>query len=385
MLAYLLAYTLMFCVFTTPWKFVLVSVCSYFFSPREERPRLFASFLLAFFFFIILLSPQLKESSLKDYYENRKQSFQAAEPIRTYMQEKDSLLSEDAKIMYDSLIMGKLDSYSDFGALVKEHGILHLFVVSGFHFTILFVLISFLLHKILKMPYKLSLLVILILASIYYMVLQGGFGATRAYFTIVLGILAFFLGRSTDSENILFTISLFWILIFPISIYSLGFQLSFVATYLLILAGKILFVKSMENRVVKDIVLSLLVSIGVSSFLFLKGKSLVLLSFLIVALSAPVISLLLVLMFLLAILPMHTYILSDVLIYVINYIAGIYHNFLLTFQNLSTLKVSLPVDIALAIQAGIIYLFFSRKFLSYNWESKKILILFFILIFCFIV
>ncbi len=384
MIAYLLAYILIFSVFSNAWSFVLLTVTSYFLAPNEEKPRVFVAFMLAFLIFLLFISPKIGNYQKGDYYKNTTEKFTFIQPVRDYMIEKEDSLNENAKVIYSSLIMGKLDYYSNIGSLVKAHGILHLFVVSGFHFSILFIFITFLLNNLLKVPYKITLIVVLVLASFYYMILGSGFGAMRAYLTIVLGGLAFYLGRSTDSENVLFTISVFWIILFPTSLYQLGFQLTFVATYLLILSSKIKYIKNVDSDILKNVILSLIVSFGVSAFLFFNGKSIALLSFLLIALSTPVIAFLMIVMFVFAILPSNGFLISQFLSNIINYIADIYYNFLASFANLSTLKYNFNINLAIVLQASILFLFFSRKLRSYTWTKNNIIILFFITILCFI-
>ncbi len=253
MIAYLLSYLIIFCFFDFYWQLLTVSLVSLVFCPKDERARVLVAIVIAFSLYAIILQPQLYQG--EDKYRVDDGVYESVEPIRSYIGEHSNSLSENAKIAYNALIMGNMNYKSDFGKIVSSQGIFHLFVVSGFHFGILFLVLGFVLNKVFKLPYKLSLIVIAILATLYFMVLEGGYGAGRAYFMIILSILAFFMGRNSDSENALFLISLFWIIAFPNSLHKLGFQLTFVATYLLILSNKIDFIEKVDSKIVKDIVL----------------------------------------------------------------------------------------------------------------------------------
>lgn len=384
MLAYLLGYILLFVTVHTPWQFVLISLASYIFSPERERERILLSFLLAFLLFVFFLSPnlaqlQMQASAGADFFD-----FSFLRAIRDEIGQRRSGLSELSRELYSSLILGDLKGAGKLGALVKELGIVHLFVISGFHFSILFSSMSLLLQKVMRLPYKITLIMVLIASTLYYLILPVGFGSSRAYFTIVLGILAFFLGRSTDSENVLYTVSLFWILLFPADLFRLGFQLTFVATYLVVLCARIEWVRELESRVLQNLILSLMVSFGVSAFLAFKGAEFAIFSFLLVAVSTPVISLLMGLMFLYAILPFGSSPVSLGLARGIDFLARIYSDFLHRFSELGSYQWLLPIKLAILMQVLLLMLFFSGKLASYGWSRRSVAMLSALVLFCFL-
>ncbi len=375
----------MFSIFATPWKFILLSVSSCLLSPYEEKKRILPSFILAFFIFLIFISPELEHYQAGSYQYASDESFRFIEGSRAYLLGRSEGLNENAKNIYQALVLGKLDYSSDFSDLIRKQGIVHLFVVSGFHFSILFFIIRIIFQKILKISYNKTSIAIILLSTYYYMILGGGFGATRAYLTIVINIVILFLGRKVDDENILFLIAFFWIILDPAVIYQIGFQLTFVATYLLILVQKIPIMDRLESDVLKNLMISLLVSLGISSFLFFKGESVAIFSFLLIAISAPIISFLMILMFLFALIFSNVMIIDEFFIFIINLICDIYSNFLNTFSNLASFRYLMPLNLAILVECGIIFLFFSRKMLSYDWDKRGIIILFFICIFCFMI
>lgn len=384
MLTYLLGYILLFVTVHTPWQFVLISIASYILAPEQERERILISFLLAFLIFVFFLSSELNPLQVEVSTGSEIFDFSFLRSIRDKLVQKQAGLSELSQEFYASLILGDLKGGGKLTALVKELGIIHLFVISGFHFSVLFSSLSFLLNKGLHLPYKITLFFVLIVSTLYYLILPAGFGSSRAYFTIVLGIAAFFLGRSTDSENVLYTVSLFWILVFPADLFRLGFQLTFVATYLVVLCAKIDWIKGLESRVLQNLILSLMVSFGVSAFLAFKGAEFALFSFLLLAVSTPVIALLMSLMFLYALLPFGSSFLSTELAQGVDFLARVYSGFLHRFSDLASYQWVLPIKFAILMQVLLLMLFFSGKLASYGWSRRAVAMFSAILLYCFL-
>ncbi len=378
MIAYILSYLLIYCFFDFYWQVLIVSFASIVFSPKDQRMRMFFAIIIAFSLYVLILQPQLYDG--KDKYIINEDSYEITQVIRGYMASHSDLLSNTAKTSFDALIMGDMDYKSDLGRIVGEQGIVHLFVVSGFHFGLLFMMITFLLTRVLKLPYTLSLIIIAILSTLYFMIIQGGYGATRAYFMILLSILAFFMARDSDSENALFLITLFYLLLFPNSIHKLGFQLTFIATYILILTSKLSFIKNINSYFVKNIVISLFVSIAVSSFIFINGKELPVFAFLIIALSTPIVALLLIAMFIFSLVPISFTYLISIFVSFINFISEIYYGFLNYFSGIATYKWTMPFTFSLLINFTVLYIFFSRKMISYDWKKENLFFLYFICI-----
>ncbi len=107
-------------------------------------------------------------------------------------------------------------------------GLSHILAISGFHFSLIVMLLTKILEKVLPKP--LLLLSICLFITFYAALIGISASVERAYLAALLGFLALLLQKKTFSLNILATAFIISFLTDPLSLKSIGFQLSFVAT-----------------------------------------------------------------------------------------------------------------------------------------------------------
>ena len=147
---------------------------------------------------------------------------------------KSSSLSSQGAIL-EALLLGDRArmSPSDTQSLQKS-GIYHLFAISGAHIAIIsFFLFSF--FKLLRIPLRLSYLLVIVFILFYSFLVEGRASVVRA--TVMT--LAFLVGKLIwKNVNLINTISIaaFFLLLFnPFDIFNSGFQLTFAAALFIIL------------------------------------------------------------------------------------------------------------------------------------------------------
>ncbi len=310
----------------------------------------------------------VSEESGKDLPSRRIVGF-----LRSYMWVKAKYLNDSAYKMYSALIMGSMDFKSDLGELVKSHGIVHIFVVSGFHFSIIFMGIRTLFIYLTGNRYKISIILACVLAGIYHSVLVGSFGSTRAFVSIIIGVISFFIGRSHDSENTLFLLTMFWLVSYPSALGQTGFILSFVSTYIVILVGGLEIVKNTENKISKLLLVSLISSFILSFFLGSLGISPPVFSFISIVLSSILFLPFLPFMFLFSLIPEGFSPFIKMSAYLINLVSDIYINFLSALRGMSVLRIEFPIFFSLIFSSLIVLFFISRKLKSSGWKTKQII------------
>ena len=108
-------------------------------------------------------------------------------------------------------------------------GLQHILSISGLHFGV----IALVLSKIISLFTKKRLrhIILLILLSIYVAFLGSTPSVTRTFIALLYYIGGSFLGRRPHAENALGVALLFSLLLAPRSLFDIGLQLSFVATY----------------------------------------------------------------------------------------------------------------------------------------------------------
>lgn len=142
----------------------------------------------------------------------------------------------DFPFLYYGFILGERTQMPDkIIDLFRENGCLHILAISGSHIAIIIAFLFFLL-KLMPLPPKISLFLILAVIWGYLLLLDFSPAPLRAIVFTTILIFAKLLERRMSLLDILF-ISGFLILLFdPKMIYSLGFLLSFFATLGILLA-----------------------------------------------------------------------------------------------------------------------------------------------------
>ena len=112
----------------------------------------------------------------------------------------------------------------DFGRL----GLQHILAISGFHFSIVALFLSFLLRCFL--PEKQTAMVVILLLSSYYLFLGWGPSIQRAWITIMIYFCGKLLEKTALPLNCLAIAMILVMLSSPLSCESIGFQFSFLAT-----------------------------------------------------------------------------------------------------------------------------------------------------------
>lgn len=126
----------------------------------------------------------------------------------------------------------------------KVIGILHILSASGANFILVIQFFLFLCKPVLPfLTRKQFFWLNFCLGTIYFSLVGGGSAPSRAYFSLVLSsYLGFFLLRSANSIHGLLLVGIFMLLINPFQLTSLGFQLSFLASF-----GLLFFAKTIEK------------------------------------------------------------------------------------------------------------------------------------------
>lgn len=120
--------------------------------------------------------------------------------------------------------------------IYKINGIVHLFAISGMHVVILTSIILGLLNKLSKFK-NLNYLIIYIIL-IFYMLIINSASIIRSVLMFILCSLNKLFKLKFSSTNILYYIFVLNIIINPYIIYNMGFQLSYLVSFILIISNK---------------------------------------------------------------------------------------------------------------------------------------------------
>ena len=136
-----------------------------------------------------------------------------------------------------AMILGNTSSFEDsIYETYKINGIVHLFAISGMHVAIITAIILGILNKISKLK-KLNYLLVFIFL-IFYMFIINSASIVRSALMFILCSLNKIFNFKLSSTNILYFIFAVNIFINPYIIYNMGFQLSYLISFSLIISNK---------------------------------------------------------------------------------------------------------------------------------------------------
>jgi competence protein ComEC len=139
----------------------------------------------------------------------------------------------EASLMAGILLGIRTGIPSEIDDAFRDTGTSHIIAISGFNISILAGLFTFVFCKILGRRYGLILTIVAIV--LYTIMVGAGAAVVRAAFLAGLGLFGYEVGRRQTGVNSLAIIAAFMVLIFPGTLWDIGFQLSFAATLGLIL------------------------------------------------------------------------------------------------------------------------------------------------------
>lgn len=138
---------------------------------------------------------------------------------------------EGTDLMY-SLLSGECDNF-----LVKlsfnRLGLSHLLAISGFHFSLLMGALSLLFFK--KKKSQMALFTLIVIATAYFLFIGGFASIKRAYIMLIIFLVGHLMQEEGNPLNTLGVALVVLLLFDPMLALSVGFQLSFLATFSLLL------------------------------------------------------------------------------------------------------------------------------------------------------
>jgi competence protein ComEC len=150
---------------------------------------------------------------------------------------------------------------------LQQAGIFHLFAISGAHIAIIsFLLFSF--FKLLRIPERANTVLLIFILLFYALLVEGRPSVTRATIMAMAFLFGRLIWRQVNLINTLSFSAFFILILNPFQLFSLGFQLTFMATLSIILFfPKILkYLPRLPFRISEIFALSLTAQLGVLPF-----------------------------------------------------------------------------------------------------------------------
>lgn len=263
-----------------------------------------------------------------------------------------------------AIILGKDDLLEDKEITsFREIGIAHVFAVSGLHIGVLSVFLLFI-FRILNINYRIASLLTVICIYLYGYIIDFPISVLRASILFSLLILSRLIHKRLDYINILSFTAVILLLIRPLWLFDIGFQLSFVTTFFIIyLTDKI------DRSIFEDVKFSkylspvIAVYIGITPILINNFNYLTITSILSNLILVPILSLSIILSFLSILisvisieLGMYILFIIDKLLLIFNYLFYFFDKFI----NISIISPSLNIFNTI-LYYSIVYIAFNYK------------------------
>lgn len=177
--------------------------------------------------------------------------YKISEIVNNYL---EYFFDNESLIILKGFILGDTSDFNDtLNEALKINGIIHLFAISGSHIILIISFLDKLLNK-----NKHKNIIINIILFIYLLITKFSVSISRAVFTYYLKCLCDYKKyniNSIDRSSIVFII---FIIINPYFMYNIGFVLSFLSTFLIILISS--FLKN-KNNITSIIVITLFINL----------------------------------------------------------------------------------------------------------------------------
>lgn len=150
---------------------------------------------------------------------------------------QQSTISKDESSIIQALILGdKTEIDKQLYEAYAAAGAVHILAVSGLHVGILFVILSFLLRPLNSFKYGKIIQSLLIVLLLWSFALIAGFSPSVVRSVSMFSFFAFalLLGRRTNAVNTLFLSYFFLLLVNPLWLFQVGFQLSYAAVFFIL-------------------------------------------------------------------------------------------------------------------------------------------------------
>ena len=173
----------------------------------------------------------------------------------------NGLGEDEGNIAFAVLFGDREDVNDNLLEIFKTSGVMHIFAVSGLHIGLIVTLIYFLCKK-LKLKENATFIVLTVLLIFYCYLCSFSAPVLRASIMALVALFAKIVLRKNDILNTLSLSGLILLTINPLNLFDVGFQMTFVSVFGIILFGSLFNKIKISNKIVKNIVLSIITSLS---------------------------------------------------------------------------------------------------------------------------
>lgn len=184
---------------------------------------------------------------------------------KTLIQRLD-FLGDDSKVLLKALLFAELRG-TWLAEYSKKLGIIHLFVISGFHFSLLAGGFKKLCHLLVK-NYHLEELLYLVFCFLFFNLNPYAIGSMRACLMSVIVVICFYTKRKYDSTRVLILIAGIWGFINPNVLIQSGFLLSFGGSLCLIEFSRYKKIRRIGSKFLRNFIITAMICLAMFPLIY---------------------------------------------------------------------------------------------------------------------
>ncbi|UCD15887.1 MAG: ComEC/Rec2 family competence protein [Candidatus Omnitrophota bacterium] len=175
-------------------------------------------------------------------------------------------LSKDGYEFMSSVFLGRRELLGQKRRVFVDVGASHLLAISGLHLGVTALVLFFVL-RFFNIKFRARLLISMVFLYIYTVVTGPSSSTLRSVIMYSVFVFGFFLQRRVSSLNSLGVAGVISLLISPLSLFEVGFQLSFLSVFAIILGAKLFAARTSSNAIFRYIQQILFCSLVVTVFI----------------------------------------------------------------------------------------------------------------------
>ncbi|MBU1121510.1 MAG: ComEC/Rec2 family competence protein [Candidatus Omnitrophota bacterium] len=156
-------------------------------------------------------------------------------------------LSEQGYRFMSSVLLGRREVLGDEKQILTDSGVAHLLALSGLHLGLISLIVFFIL-RLFYLPFRKCLIISVLFLFLYTFLTGMAQSTLRAALMYSFFVTGFFVKRRVNLLNSLGLAGLCMLIMNPLALFEVGFQLSYLAVFALIVWFKIFPIKVFKNR-----------------------------------------------------------------------------------------------------------------------------------------
>lgn len=259
----------------------------------------------------------------------------------------------------------------------KKIGIIHIFVISGFHYSLIVGSFRKILNIFIK-KYRINSIISIFFAFLFFIMNEFQVSSMRAFLILIIDLLGFYFKKDTKNMQTIFILANIILIFNPYSLYQIGFILSFLSNIVLIYIKRFKWIDGINSLFLKDIIVSFIIYIFTLPFImsiYLKiGIIRIFITTFFTIIVVAFMKFVMLYLFI-KIFFIYNFLNIDILKKIINFFADNIYKSINIFKNINDIEIEFNYNFIMYLMLFVV-IFFIVDFIFYNKKIEKFILLF---------